>query len=86
MTSKGRKRLASELVMKQGTVMTLSGLALGFGVAAATVRYLAQFLFGLTPFDPTTFALVGMTLTVIALVGCANPARRATRIDAIEVL
>jgi hypothetical protein len=42
MTSKGRKRLASELVMKQGTVMTLSGLALGFGVAAATVRYLAS--------------------------------------------
>jgi ABC-type antimicrobial peptide transport system permease subunit len=40
----------------------------------------------LTPFDPTTFALVGMTLTVIALVACANPARRATRIDAIEVL
>lgn len=74
------------LVMKQGTVMTLSGLALGFGMAAATVRYLAQFLFGVTPLDPTTFTVVGVMLAAIALAACAIPARRAARIDALEAL
>jgi putative ABC transport system permease protein len=37
------------LVMKQGTVMIGSGLALGFGGAAATVRYLGGFLFAVSP-------------------------------------
>jgi putative ABC transport system permease protein len=74
------------LVMKQGTVMIVSGLALGFGVAAATVRYLAQFLFGVTPLDPATFALVGVALTAVALIACAVPARDAARLDAIDAL
>ncbi len=38
--------------MKQGTAMTVSGLVLGFGLAAASVRYLGAFLFGVEPFDP----------------------------------
>jgi putative ABC transport system permease protein len=74
------------LVMRQGTVMTLAGLALGLGLAAATGRYLTAFLFGVQPFDPATFVVVGAALMVVALVACAIPARRAARIDAIEAL
>lgn len=73
-------------VMKQGTVMTVSGMALGFGAAAATVRYLGKFLFGVSPLDAATFAFVGVTLTAVALMACAIPARHAARIDAIDAL
>jgi hypothetical protein len=74
------------LVMKQGTVMTLSGLVLGFGAAAATVRYLGGFLFGISPLDPATFLLVGVALIAVALIACAIPARHAARLDAIDAL
>jgi putative ABC transport system permease protein len=74
------------MVMKQGTLMTVVGLVLGFGAAAAGVRYLAQFLFGVTPLDPTTFALVGVILTLVALPASAIPAWRAARIDALNAL
>jgi predicted lysophospholipase L1 biosynthesis ABC-type transport system permease subunit len=74
------------LVMKQGAVMTVSGLILGFGAAAATVRYLGGFLFGISPLDPLTFLFVGVTLSVVALIACAIPARHAARLDAIDAL
>lgn len=61
------------MVMKQGTVMTVSGLAIGLGLAAATVRYLAAFLFTVEPFDPTTFTVVALGLMLAAMVACAIP-------------
>jgi putative ABC transport system permease protein len=74
------------LVVKQGAVMTVVGLSIGLGGAAASVRFLARFLFGVTPFDPATFAVVGVALLFVALIACAIPARRAARIDAITAL
>jgi ABC-type antimicrobial peptide transport system permease subunit len=74
------------LVLKQGTAITISGLALGFGAAAASVQYLARFLFGIAPLDPGTFAIAAVTLAMTACVGCAIPARRAARIDPIDAL
>jgi len=74
------------LVLKQGAAMIAVGLALGFGAAAATVRYLAQFLFGVTPLDLLTFSIVGAGLLLVALVACAIPARRAAKIDPIVAL
>jgi putative ABC transport system permease protein len=74
------------LVVKQGVVMTGAGLAIGLGAAAATVRYLAAYLFGIEPLDPATFAAVGAALLLCAMVACAIPARRAARIDAIAAL
>jgi putative ABC transport system permease protein len=74
------------LVVKQGAVMTAVGLAIGLGGAAATVRYLAAFLFGVTPLDPATFTVVGVSLLFVAMIACAIPAGRAARIDAITAL
>jgi putative ABC transport system permease protein len=74
------------LVLRQGVVMTLAGLLVGFGVAASTGRYLSGFLFGVTPADPATFAIVGMALVLIASVACGIPARRAAQVDAMEAL
>ena len=74
------------LVMKQGTLMAVVGLTLGLGLAAASVRYLAAFLFGIAPFDARTFASVGAMLLVVAMIASAIPARRADRIDSIRAL
>ena len=74
------------LVVKQGAVITVAGLAVGLGTAAATVRSLAAFLFGVEAFDPLSFAAVGALLLLVATIACAIPARRAARIDAITAL
>jgi putative ABC transport system permease protein len=74
------------LVVKQGVVMTAIGLIAGLGAAAATVRFLAGFLFGVAPLDPVSFAAVGLVLTIAASVACALPARRAARIDPVTAL
>ena len=74
------------MVMKQGAVLTVAGLAIGLGVAAATSGFLAGFLFGVTPSDPATFAVVGAVLMLVAIIACAIPARRAARIEAIDAL
>jgi putative ABC transport system permease protein len=74
------------MVLKQGTILTVSGVAIGLGLAAASARYLAAFLFGVEALDVTTFAAVGASLIVTALSACAIPARRAAKIDAIAAL
>ena len=74
------------LVVRQGAVMTVSGLAIGFIVAGWTGQYLSGFLFGVTPADPATFVLVGVALTAIAAVACSIPARRAAKVDPVDAL
>jgi putative ABC transport system permease protein len=74
------------LILRQGAVMTLVGVANGLGVAASTGRYLASFLFGVTPEDPAAFVAVGVALTAIAAVACGIPARRAAKVDPIDAL
>ena len=49
-------------------------------------RALASQLYGVRPSDPTVIALAGLALGVIALVACALPARRATRINPVVAL
>jgi putative ABC transport system permease protein len=75
-----------ELVLRQGLVMTVCGIAIGFGIAASTGRYLSGFLFGVTPANPATFGVVGVALVLVAGIACAIPARRAAKIDAIQAL
>ena len=69
------------MVLRQGGAMTVAGLVIGLGAAAATVQFLAAYLFGIEPLDVRTFAMVGAALFVVALIACAVPARRAARID-----
>jgi predicted lysophospholipase L1 biosynthesis ABC-type transport system permease subunit len=62
------------------------GIALGFGAAFGTTRFLDTLLFGLTPTDSTTLALAAVVMIAVALLAAAIPAVRAARLNPILVL
>jgi predicted permease len=74
------------LVMRQGLVPVVLGLAAGFAGALAAGRLLASLLFGVKATDATTFAAVGALTLAAALVACWLPARRAAHIGPLEAL
>jgi predicted permease len=69
------------LVVGEGATMALLGVAAGIGAAFGLTRLMANQLFGVTAHDPLTFATVAILLTLVALLACYLPARRAVRVD-----
>ena len=74
------------LVMRQGAALAAAGAIVGLAVAAAGVRVLRSFLYGIAPDDPLTFVAAPLALLAVALLACYVPARRATRIAPMDVL
>ena len=74
------------LVVRQGVVMSVLGLAAGFASAVWAARFLTGLLFGVKPLDPASFVAAGVLLAAVSIIAGAIPARRAARIDAIEAL
>jgi putative ABC transport system permease protein len=74
------------LVMRQGALLALLGVVLGVAIALAVTRTLAFFLYGVSPFDPLTFAAAALALLVAGIVATFFPARRATHVDPIIAL
>jgi predicted permease len=77
------------LILKQGLTLTLTGVALGLGGAYLLTRYLESLttmLFGVGPRDPLTFGVIAALLTLVALVACFIPARRATKVNPLVAL
>ena len=74
------------LVMRQGTVLTAIGIALGLAGAGALTRYLEGLLFGLTRLDPTTLGGVVLAFAFVATLASYLPARRATTVDPLVAL
>ncbi|HWF45453.1 MAG TPA: ABC transporter permease [Bryobacteraceae bacterium] len=73
-------------IMRQGAVLTLIGIVAGLAGAFALTRFMQSILFGVSPFDPTTFGCGCVLLLGIALAASYFPARRAARVDPIEAL
>jgi len=74
------------LVFRQGLVLTLIAVALGWPVAWMLAKMASSFLYGIQPHDALTFSLVPPFLAVIALAACYIPARRAATIDPMQAL
>src|SRR4029077_18594290 len=74
------------LVLGQGIVTALIGVAIGMAGALALTRTLQSLLFGLSATDPLTFAMVALALVLVALLACYVPARRAAKVDPIVAL
>ena len=81
-----RARGVLGLVVGRGMLMTLAGLVVGILGAVALTRLVANELFGVKPTDPLTFVAVSLLLALVALIACAVPAWRATRVDPLIAL
>jgi predicted permease len=74
------------IFVSRGLSLTAVGLLLGLVAAAALMRLLSSFLFGVNPFDPVTYIAVAASLGAVALIATWLPARQATRIDPMLAL
>ncbi len=74
------------LVLREGLLLTVTGLVLGLGVALAVTRLMASLLFGVTPLDALSFAAAPLALLGVAAAACLIPARRAAAVDPAEAL
>ena len=73
-------------VIRDGMLPVVVGLAVGLVAAYMLVHLLTSLMYGVTPHDPATLAIVTVVLTVAALLGNWLPARRAARIDPLITL
>lgn len=74
------------LMLRQGLLLGLTGTLLGVALALAVSRFLAAFLYGVSPFDPLTFIAFSTILLGAALLAAAIPALRAARVDPLVAL
>jgi ABC-type antimicrobial peptide transport system permease subunit len=74
------------LVLRQGLVLALVGVALGLPVSFAVGFLMRSGLFGISPADPWALAGSSLLVTVVALLASLVPARRAARINPMDAL
>jgi putative ABC transport system permease protein len=70
-----------KLVVRNGMLLTLAGLAMGMAVGLLLTQVMSGMLFGISATDPLVFTLGPLALLLASLIACYVPARRATRVD-----
>ena len=69
------------MVLGRGLRVTLPGVFVGLGLSFGSARLLGSLLYEVSPVDPLTYGMVGVTLTLVAVAATVVPAYRATRVD-----
>jgi putative ABC transport system permease protein len=83
------RRKVLMMIVRQGMMLTVVGVAIGLGGAFVLMKYLeglTSLLFGVEARDPATFAVIAGLLGAVALLACLVPARRATKVDPLTAL
>jgi ABC-type antimicrobial peptide transport system permease subunit len=80
------RRSVTGLVVRDSMRPVALGLAVGSAAALLLARGMASLLFGVTPADPATFAVVISLLAAVATAACWIPAQRAAGLDPVHVL
>jgi putative ABC transport system permease protein len=86
------RRDVLKMIVHQGMVLALVGIVLGLVGAYVLTKYLeswmnlSRMLFGVKPTDPLVYGAIAVLLTLVALVACFLPARRATKVDPMVAL
>jgi putative ABC transport system permease protein len=81
-----RRQNVLSLIIGQGMKLALMGVTIGVAGALVLTRVMSSLLYGVTPTDPATFAVVSVLLIAVALLACWWPAWRAARIEPMEAL
>jgi putative ABC transport system permease protein len=76
----------ARMVVGQGMTVVVVGLFIGLAAAVATTRLMSSLLFDVGAADPATFTGVTALMVTVALLACAVPAWRATRVQPATVL
>ena len=74
------------LVLGEGLVLAVAGIAIGVGLAAWLAQVMRSLLYEVQPADLQTFLLASLLWFVVAAAACVVPARRATRVDPMVAL
>ncbi|HXE13339.1 MAG TPA: ABC transporter permease [Bryobacteraceae bacterium] len=74
------------LVLREGTRVTLIGIAAGLAGSLALSHLMSGYVYGITSTDPLTLLLASVLLAIVALLACYIPARRAASVDPMVAL
>jgi len=76
----------ARMVLREAVILSGIAVAIGLAGTVALTRLLRSLLFGITPTDPATLAVVSAAILGVAMVSAFVPARRAMRVDPIIAL
>jgi putative ABC transport system permease protein len=74
------------LIVGQALALTGAGMLIGLTGSLLLTRFMTNLLYGVSPTDPRIMLMVAMALTLVALLACYIPARRATKVDPMAAL